>query len=192
MITETMLITALLLPFLMKQKSSLTQNGFKTSLINKITSLDPPDEYFKARKNLLNFQKKKELNAAFPMKNSRQKNTHTHTKRSIKYIEQKTRNEEKDPRTKTMLEFDHSTACNIKYLAVKKNNEVKPTTRFFSRKMLMFAKLSLISFNYDLLGTFCLPSEKKRKIYEKYMIKIIFPYHVLTDADSTCLHFIFI
>ena len=126
------------------------------------------------------------------MKNSRQKNTHTHTKRSIKYIEQKTRNEEKDPRTKTMLEFDHSTACNIKYLAVKKNNEVKPTTRFFSRKMLMFAKLSLISFNYDLLGTFCFPSEKKRKIYEKYMIKIIFPYHVLTDADSTCLHFIFI
>ena len=35
-----------------------------------------------------------------------------------------------------MLEFDQSTACRMKCLAIKKNNEVKSANRFFSGKML--------------------------------------------------------
>ena len=50
-----------------------------------------------------------------------------------------------------MTKFDEILACSINYHAVKKNNEVKPTTRFFSGKMLMFPKIYLKSFIYDLI-----------------------------------------
>ena len=40
---------------------------------NKIARLDPNDEYYDARKNSLEIQNKKELEAVFSMKKSRQK-----------------------------------------------------------------------------------------------------------------------
>ena len=57
----------------------------------------------------------------------------------------------------------------------------------------MFAKLSLMSFIYEILETFCFPDEKIKKIYENYQIKDVYIYHILTDADSsTSLKFVFI
>ena len=91
-----------------------------------------------------------------------------------------------------MIEFDETLACSIKCLAVKKGSEVKPTTRCFSRKMVMFAKISLKSFIYDLTETLCFPNKKTKEIYDKYMVERIFPYHVLTDGNSTSLFFMFI
>ena len=37
--------------------------------------------------------------------------------------------------------------------------------------MLMFAKISLISFMYDLIETFCFPSTKTKDIYKKFLIE---------------------
>lgn len=37
-----------------------------------------------------------------------------------------------------------------------------------------------------------LKNKKTRDIYEKYLIEYIYPYHALTDTDSTCLFFIFV
>ena len=62
-----------------------------------------------------------------------------------------------------MLDFELSTACSIKSLAVARNNEVKPKTRFFNYKMLMFSKLSLISFIYDAIESFYFPNEIMKK-----------------------------
>ena len=56
----------------------------------------------------------------------------------------------------------------------------------------MFAKLSLMSFIYDMLETFCFPDEEVQKILQKYMIKKVDIYHVLTDMDSTGLKFLFV
>ena len=58
--------------------------------------------------------------------------------------------------------------------------------------MLMFVKLSLVSFVYEMLETFCFPDEKVRKIYDKYLLEKAYMYHILTDTDSTSLHFLFI
>ena len=54
----------------------------------------------------------------------------------------------------------------------------------------MFAKLSLMSFIYELIETFYFPDEIVKKIYEK--IEKVYIYHVLTDTGGTCLKFIFI
>lgn len=45
----------------------------------------------------------------------------------------------------------------------KNNNNVTPTTCFFSGKILVFAKISLISFISDILKTFCLQVKKQKK-----------------------------
>ena len=113
-------------------------------------------------------------------------------KNTIKNIEQKTKDEECDPKTKMMLEFAQKTACSLTCSAIKKTSEVQPTTRLFNEQMFMFVKISLFSFIFDLLKTFCFPNEKTKAIYEKYMIEIIIPFHVLTDSDSTCMLFLFL
>ena len=56
----------------------------------------------------------------------------------------------------------------------------------------MFAKLSLMSFIYEMLKTFCFPDKKVRKIFKKYQIEKVHVYHVLTDSNSTCLKFLFV
>ena len=65
-------------------------------------------------------------------------------------------------------------------------------TRFFSGKMLMFPKVSLESFVYDLTEIFFFLNERAKEIYSYYMIERIFPYSILTDMDSICIFFIFI
>ena len=62
----------------------------------------------------------------------------------------------------------------------------------FCGKMLMFAKVSLESFVYDLTEIFFFPNEWTKEIYNYYMIDRIFPYSIITDADSICIFFIFI
>ena len=74
----------------------------------------------------------------------------------------------------------------------KNNNNVKPTTRFFIGKMLIFSKISLKSFACDFTETFFFPNKKTRGIYNKYMVEQVFPYSVLTDTGSICAFFIFI
>ena len=91
-----------------------------------------------------------------------------------------------------VIEFnDHETAS-IKSIAVKKRSSIKVTTRFMSGKLIMFAKLSLKSFIYDIIETFCFPDDNVRGIFKKCGIKWVEIFLVLTDTDSTSLKFIFI
>ena len=55
-------------------------------------------------------------------------------------------------------------SASIKSFAITKNDQVRVTTRFLSGKMLMFAKLSLMSFIYEIIETFCFPEKKVQQI----------------------------
>ena len=55
--------------------------------------------------------------------------------------------------------------------------------------MVMFAKVSLESFVYDLTQLCFFPNKKTKENYNKYMIEQIFPYSILTDTDSICVFF---
>ena len=90
------------------------------------------------------------------------------------------------------IDFDHSLVFSIKSLDVNKNNIVKPTLRFFIGKMLMFSKLSLMSFIYKVIETFYFPNQIALEIYKKHKIKRCLPYNVLTNTDNTCSMFLFI
>ena len=56
----------------------------------------------------------------------------------------------------------------------------------------MLAKLSLTSFIYEVLETFCFPDENVQAIFKKCGIEKVETYHVLTDTDSSSLKFLFI
>ena len=97
-----------------------------------------------------------------------------------------------DPRkTKMTIEFNESEAC-VKTVAAKKKNKVKSTTRFMSKKLLMFAKLSLKSFIYSMVEILSFPNEIVQKIYQKYQREKIICYYTLTKTNSTSLQFVII
>ena len=93
---------------------------------------------------------------------------------------------------KSLIEFDQEHSNSIKAIMVKQNQNIKPTTRFLSGKMLMFAKVSIKSFVCDIIDVFMFPDETTKSIYEKYNTEKCFVYQCLTDTDSTSINFIFI
>ena len=97
-----------------------------------------------------------------------------------------------DPRkTKMVVELNDRESSSIKSFAVQKRNEIKVTTRFMSSKLLTLAKLSLKSFIYDIIETFCFPQKEIVNLYRKYLIEKVEIFHILTGTDSTALKFIF-
>ena len=93
---------------------------------------------------------------------------------------------------KSMIEFDPEHSNSIQTVLVKQNPNVKVTSRFISVKMLMFAKVSIKSFVYDIIDVFVFPDETTKSIYEKYKIKKCYVYQNLTDTDNTSILFVFI
>ena len=84
-------------------------------------------------------------------------------RRNFKDYDQRLSNFHQNPKTKISMQ------CKI--LAVNKNNSVKPTSRFFSGKMLMLVRLSLITFIYKLVEIFCFQNKTVKEIHEKCKIE---------------------
>ena len=111
--------------------SEILERQVEKEYLNKFSKLDPQDEYFDAEKIHGKFRKKKDFNANFSIKKSRQKK---HRKKPMKDIEQKTKDAKNNPKTKSIIEFDTLLSCSIKCLAVKKNKTIKPKTQFLIEK----------------------------------------------------------
>ena len=56
-------------------------------------------------------------------------------------------------------------------LLLKKTNKVNVTTRFLNGKMLMFSKVSIKSFVYDLIDIFMFPNQEIKEVYKKYQVE---------------------
>ena len=113
-------------------------------------------------------------------------------KRKLKEIDGKIE-ECQDPRkTKMVIEFIDQDSASIKSFVIKKPSSIKVTTRLMCGKLLMFEKLSLRSFIYEIVETFCFLDKNVKQILKKYGIEKVENFHVLTDTDSTSLKFMFI
>ena len=67
---------------------------------------------------------------------------------------------------KTMIDFENNKCNSIKSIIVKGDTNIEVSSRFIKGKMLMFAKLLLKSFVYDMIDVFCFPNEEMRRIYD--------------------------
>ena len=99
------------------------------------------NKYYDTRKYYLKIKRKRQLNAICSLKDKQ-------TKTNDRIVDC-----EKNLRTKMLIDFDHSVAWSMKLLAVQKATDVKPAFRFFNGKILMAAKVPLISFVYDMIET---------------------------------------
>ena len=97
----------------------------------------------------------------------------------------------KNKKIKT-IDFDKNECNSIKSIIVKGDTNIDVTSRLIKGKMLMFAKLSIKSFAYDMIDVFRFPNDEIQQIYDHYQIERCFLYQNLTDTDSTSLFFNFI
>ena len=67
-------------------------------------------------------------------------------------------------RVKSLIDFDEEYSCSMRSIATEKSSKINLTTRFLKGKMLMFSKVSIKSFVYDLIDTFMFPNAEIRKI----------------------------
>lgn len=66
------------------------------------------------------------------------------------------------------------------------------STRYIFSKHLTNAKISLASFIYDCIDTFCFPNDETKQIYAHHKIIKILPFLLMTDTDSVSLELIVI
>ena len=91
-----------------------------------------------------------------------------------------------------MINFGKNECNSIKSIAVRGNTTVDLTSRFIKGKRLMFAKILLKSFVYDLINVFCFPMEEVRIIYDQHDIIKCHMYLNLTNTNSFSCFFNFI
>ena len=91
-----------------------------------------------------------------------------------------------------MIDFDEEYSCSIRSIAIEKSSKTNLTTRFLNGKMLLFSKVSIKSFVYDLIDVFMFPNPEIQEIYKNYKVNCCYLYQNLTDTDSTSMFFVFI
>ena len=77
-------------------------------------------------------------------------------------------------------------------VACRRHQNVTVSIRYNSTKLLINTKISLASFIYDCIDTFCFPNQATQAIYVRHKIIKVFPYLLMTDTDSGLLEFLVI
>ena len=116
----------------------------------KLLSLNKNDPAYQASKEQLENKRDEDLDAVDSFEQNMKKCRKIRAFQDIDSQRHRFIAEAIDSReTKTILEFSNHESVSIKSFGVKKSDEIKVTTRYLSGKMLMFAKLSLMSFRYQ-------------------------------------------
>ena len=95
-------------------------------------------------------------------------------------------------KVKSMLHFHYGDWNSVKSIAVKKQSNMNVTTRFVSSKLLMYAKVSIANFIYDVVDVFCFPNRDVSKMYSPNKILKCFLYLLHTDTGNCSLQFLFV
>ena len=169
--------------------SKILEDHIEKEYNDELFKIKDDDPFKNLRLTQLQNDKLKQLDGVACLKREEKKR-----KRRIKKDDLDLRTEKllQDRKVKTMIDFEYNASNSIKSIAIKKNTNVKVTSRFIKGKMLMFAKLSIKSFVYDMIDVFCFPNNDIQAVYDFYQIEKCFLYQNLTDTDSTSLLFVFI
>ena len=92
---------------------------------------------------------------------------------------------------KRLIDFNQDNPNIIKSLAIKKNTNVKMTSRFMNGNIVIFAKISLTIFIDDGIDVFGYPDGATRDVYLQKKILKSLPYLLLTGTDGAASQFVF-
>ena len=169
--------------------SSILEQNINQEFDQAVSLIKENDPYKDIRLTELKNKKEEDMDALECLKKKEKKSK----KRKVKddFDDRKT-SLFADRKVKTMIDFEECNSSSIKSLIIKGSPNIKVSSRFIKGKMLMFAKLSIKSFVYDMIDVFCFPNEQIKEIYNRYQIQKCFLYQNLTDTDSSSLFFLFI
>ena len=91
-------------------------------------------------------------------------------------------------KVKRLFDFDEECACSIKSVAIEKSSKSNLTTPFLNGKLLLFSKVSIKSFVYDLIDVFVFASQEIKEIYRQYQVNKCYLHQNVTHTDSTFLY----
>ena len=167
----------------------LIEDSVNNKFTEKFHALDKNDRFYDIKLASLKNEQQEGLEAAKKLTNKRK-----NLKRKVTITDFCERMDEvnKKKNVTSLIEFDQQNSNSIKAVMVKKNQNIKPTTRFLSGKMLMFAKVSIKSFVCDIIDVFMFPNETTKSIYKKYNVEKCYVFQCLTDTDSSSINFIFV
>ena len=138
----------------------------------KINEYEVNDEFYLANEAEMQQLREEELEAIDGLLNKRKRTRldlrHRHVGKKIDTIENEIEASEDLWKNKMLVELNTPEGSAVKHIAVKPQTNVKCTTRYLAGKMLMFAKLSLKSFIYQLAEVFTFPDDIVWAIYDKY------------------------
>ena len=74
-------------------------------------------------------------------------------------------------KVKSLINFDKKYSCSIRSVAIEKSSKINSTTQFLNGRMLMFSKVSIKSFVYDLIDVLCFLIKKSKKFTKDIRLK---------------------
>ena len=130
----------------------------------KLTKLDKEDRFYEINLQTIKAERKSSLEAAEKFeqnlrKNKKRKTLFDYEKRKPDVLIKQ--------QIKSLIDFDDEYSSSIKSVAIENSSKINLTTRFLNGKMLMFSKVSVKSFVYDLIDVFMFPNNEIQKIYTK-------------------------
>ena len=169
--------------------ADLLKGGIEEEFIDKLLKLDKEDRFYEIKLQTLKSERLSQLESAEKFEQQKKK-----AKKWSKLIDFVDRKSEAltNQKVKSLIDFDEDYSCSIRSLAIEKNSKINLTTRFLNGKILMFRKVSIKSFVYNLIDIFMFPTPKILKIYHKYDVDYCYLYQNLTDTDSTSMFFVFL
>ena len=143
----------------------LIKQNIEETYNDKLIKLDKEDKFYQIKLDTLNTKRLTNLEAANSFENKQKKN-----KRKLTLNDYDDRKNEalRNQKIKSLIDFDEEYFSSIKSIAIEKSTKVNLTTRFLNGKMLMFSKVSIKTFVYDLIDVFMFPNQDFQKIYQKY------------------------
>ena len=169
--------------------TDLMKKQIEENYNDKLMKLDKEDRFYEIKLQTLKNERLSSLEAAEKIDQSKKKN-----KRKANLIDYSERKNEAliNQKVKSLIDFDDQYSASIKSIAIQKESKIHLTTRFLNGKMLMFSKVSIKSFFYELIDIFMLPTDEIKKIDQKYKVNQCYLDQNLTDTDSTSIFFVFI
>ena len=156
---------------------------------DKLMKLDKEDKFYQIKLQTIRQKRLSSLEAAEKVDQSKKKG-----KRKANLIDYSKRKNEAliNQKVKSLIDFDDQYSASIKSISIQKETKIHLTTRFLNGKMLLFSKVSIKSFVYDLIDVFMFLTDEIKIIYQKYKVNHCYLDQNLTDTDSTSIFFVFI
>ena len=173
-------------PFITSQVIKEEIDSRYNDQIAKISETDP---FYSARVRNIENRRAAEEEA---LKSFREREERSKKGTILKSYGERVEDANKNDKIKKIIDFSDADTASIKSLGVKKNETVKITTRFIKGKMLVFSKVSLKAFVYDLIDIFCFLDDEVEEIYARNNVIRCFIYLILTNTDSCSIQFLFI